>query len=101
MVTAALPASFPEFVTTAPKEARSPLLRNRGNAGRSVSGFVTRTSRSPNPNCDSLSPATAMIRYVVSESGSVTVVVARPSAPVIAEPSQKTSGRKSWRIPGP
>ena len=101
IVTTASPASLPELVTTAPNDARSPLPRKRGNAGSIVSGFVTRISRSPKPNCDAMSPATAMMRYVVSESGSVTVVVARPSAPVVADPSQKTSGRKSWRISVP
>ena len=39
-----------------------------------------------------------MIRYVVSESGNVTFVVARPFASVVIEPSQKTSERKSVRI---
>ena len=98
MVTTASPAWLVLFVTMAPKDARSPKERNRGTACSSVSGLVARTSASPAPKCDDRSPATAMMRYVVSESGNVTVVVARPLASVVAEPSQKTSDRKSVRI---
>ena len=49
VMTASPPVDVP-FVTVAPKTARSPRDRNRGNAGRSVSGLVTLISRSPDPN---------------------------------------------------
>ena len=98
IVTTASPARPVLFVTMAPNDARSPDDRNRGNAGSIVSGLVARISVSAAPKCDYRSPATAMMRYVVSESGNVTVVAARPAASVVTEPSQKTSERKSRRI---
>ncbi len=84
----ASPAVLRLFVTVAPTEARSPLVKKRGSAGSSVSGLAAEISCSADPNRDCASPATAMMRYVVSESGNVTVVRAVPSAAVRIDPSQ-------------
>ena len=55
-----------------------------------------RISLSPDPNLDTRSPPTAMIRYVVSDSGSLTSTDAWPEASVVTEPSQNASTRKSF-----
>ncbi len=60
-------------------------------------GLLVRTSALPDPKRERRSPATAMIRYVVSDSGSVTSTFAWPSAPVATDPSQNASARKSLR----
>jgi hypothetical protein len=62
-----------------------------------VSGFDTRMLAVALPKREAVSPATARIVYVVSESGSVISRVARPRASVSTDPSQKASGRKSVR----
>ena len=76
MVTVAVPFVLSWLVTTAPKDALSPRARKRGNVGFMVSGLLTRISLSAEPKRDALSAATAMMRYVVSDSGSVTSAVA-------------------------
>ena len=60
--TAASPPDRNVLVTTAPNEARSPRVRNLGNAGNSVTGFDTRMSVPAVPKRESVSPATAMMR---------------------------------------
>ena len=87
---------------TAPKCARSPTARKRGNVGLSVSGLLTRTSLSPDPNRELRSAATAMIRYVVRDSGSLMSRRARPLASVVTDPSQNARTRKSFlSVPAP
>ena len=76
MVTMAVPLSLSWLCSTAPKRAVSPRARKRGKAERSSTGLLIRISRSPPPKRDALSAATAMMRYVVRLSGSVTSVVA-------------------------
>ena len=97
MVTMAVPLSFSRLCTTAPKRAVSPAARKRGNAGFSSTGLLVRISRSSHPKRDARSPATAMIRYVVRLSGSVTSAAARPEASVVTDPSQNARTRKSFR----
>jgi hypothetical protein len=63
----------------APKYALSPTARKRGNDGVSISGLLMRISPVP-AEARLRSPATAMIRYVVSDSGSLTSVFARGRA---------------------
>src|SRR4051812_7866132 len=101
-VTVAAPAVFNWLITTAPNAALSPTARNRGNVGFSVTGLLMRISVSADPNRELPPPATAMMRYVVSDSGSVTATDACPRASVTTEPSQNASVRKSLRtVPGP
>ena len=97
MVTTAVPAAGSWLVTTAPNDALSPTARKRGNVGFSVSGLLMRTSLSPDPKRELRSPATAMIRYVVSDSGSLTSTSAWPFASVATDPTQNASTRKSFR----
>ena len=68
----------------------------RGNADFSMSGLLIRISLSPDPNRDVLSAATAMIRYVVSDSGSLMSALALPLASVTIDPSQNASTLKSF-----
>ncbi len=90
--------SKPErFRTTTPACAASSGLRNRGRAGSRPTGFVARSSASPEPNSSTPATATAMTRYVVSESGSAKETVVRPSSPVTTSPFQTASARKSVR----
>ena len=101
-MTIAAPPVLSWFVTTAPKYDLSPTARKRGNAGLSVTGLLIRISVSPAPNRDARSAATAMMRYVVSDSGSLTLMFAWPLTSVATEPSQNASTRKSRRtVPGP
>ena len=68
----------------------------------SVTGLLMRISVSAEPNRELRSAASAMMRYVVSDSGSLTSTVACPVASVATEPSQNASVRKSRRtVPGP
>ena len=69
----------------------------RGNAAFSTTGLLIRTSLSPEPNREVLSPPTAMMRYVVSDSGSLTSTAAWPRTSVVTDPSQNASTRKSLR----
>ena len=69
IVTIADPGSLSWLVTTEPKYALSPRAMNRGNAALSTTGLLMRISLSADPNRDALSAATAMMRYVVSDSG--------------------------------
>ncbi len=102
IVTIASPFRATWLVRTDPKSAVSPEARKRGNAAFKSRGLLTRTSACPQPNRESLSPATAMIRYVVNDSGSVTSAEAIPWASVTSDPSQNASTRKSRRTaPGP
>ncbi len=78
------------------------MAMNLGNVGLSVSGLLVRTSTSSEPKRELRSAATAMIRYVVSDSGNVTSTTARPSALVVTDPSQNARTRKSRRtVPAP
>ena len=77
MVTMAVPLSL-QLAVDDGAEARA-CRRRRGSAGTpacSSTGLLMRISRSPRPKREALSPATAMMRYVVRDSGSVTSVAA-------------------------
>ena len=72
MVTMAAPLSLSWLVT---RRRRTPCRPRRGSAGTSACSshrLVDADLRSPRPKRDSRSAATAMMRYVVSVSGSVT-----------------------------
>jgi hypothetical protein len=80
--TFALPSPFE--VTTTPASIASPARRKRGSAGRAISGRLVVTRDSPYPKRSSSAAVTAMIRYVVSESGSLKLARTFPSASVIS-----------------
>src|SRR3954454_22653039 len=97
IVTVALPGCLSCECTTAPKYALSPTARKRGQVGVSSTGLLMRISFCAQPKRDALSPATAMMRYVVRDSGNVMSVLAWPFASVTTDPTQNASTRKSLR----
>jgi hypothetical protein len=64
--------------TTTPASSASPARMILGNAGLAISGRLAVTRASPYPKRSSFAAVTAMIRYVVSESGSLNVASTRP-----------------------
>ena len=76
IVTVAVPACFSWLCTTAPKNALSPTREEAREGRRQQQRLVDADlALAPSRSARRLSPATAMMRYVVSDSGSVTSVV--------------------------
>ena len=79
----------------------SPTRRNRGSAGRTISGCVTSSSLSPSPACVAVVVARASARQVVVLSGRCSSKLVEPSSSVVSWLTQSAVFRKSERTSGP
>src|SRR5262245_9976968 len=85
------------FCTTTGNSTLSPKLRNRGALGLAIIGNRAVIADSPAPNCLSTATATAITRYRVRLSGSLTLTLARPLESVGSEAAKKARALKSIR----
>ena len=96
-VTFTVASVFVALRTSARSSAVSPTRRIRGNAGRSSSGCVERSSLVPSPTIVSPLIARACMRQVVRLSGIFTSTLAVPSSLVVICALQYAVLRKSCR----